>query len=57
MTNKNAREVGNGWIEFIFLNVYFQREREGEGGRGAEREGHRTPSRLHAANTEPEVGL
>ena len=57
-----SREVGGGkldgwWVIFLSLFILRQRGRVHKQGRGRERGRKRTPSRLHAVSTEPDMGL
>ena len=47
--------ASNRGLTLIYFYVLRERERESRG--GAEGEGERIPSGLHAASTEPDVGL
>ena len=45
------------YLFFIFLSLFWERERESASQRRAEIQGDRIPSRFHAVNTEPEAGV
>ena len=54
---KGLCEAHFSFLLFLCVNVYFERERVCEQGRGRERGGERIPNRPHVVSAECNVGL